>query len=79
MAIYTCKWCARQSSTAFNVTSNGSCLNSPHKQHELMNATEQLSEYVCKYCGRKSSAPFNVVSGTCSNSPHPNKAHELLG
>lgn len=78
MATYTCKWCARQNSNPSAVTS-GSCNNSPHKKHELMNATEKLGEYVCKYCARKNSNPSAVVSGTCSNSPHPNKAHELLG
>ena len=78
MATYTCKWCAYQNSHPGTVTS-GNCNKSPHKQHELMNATEKLSEYVCKYCGYKNSRPGNVVSGSCSKSPHPNKAHELLG
>lgn len=78
MAIYTCKWCGYQSGSPTSVTS-GTCNKSPHKQHELMNATEKLGEYVCKYCGYKSSSPTSTVSGTCSKSPHPNKAHELLG
>ena len=78
MATYTCKWCARQSSLPSTVTS-GSCDKSPHKKHELMNATEKLGNYVCKYCARVSSVPSTVINGTCSNSPHPNKAHELLG
>lgn len=78
MATYTCKWCARQSSDP-SIAINGNCNNSPHKQHELMNATEKLGEYVCKYCARKSSNPSIVINGNYNNSPHPNKAHELLG
>ena len=78
MATYTCKWCACQSSSPSGVTI-GYCGKSPHKQHELMNATERLSEYVCKYCGCKANSPYGVVLGICPKSPHPNKAHELLG
>ena len=78
MAIYTCKWCGYQNSSPSSATS-GTCNKSPHKKHELMNATEKLSEYVCKYCGWKNSSPTSAVSGTCNKSPHPNKAHELLG
>lgn len=78
MATYTCKWCAYQSSNPSAVT-NGSCSKSPHKQHELMNATEKLGKYVCKYCAYTSSNPSAVINGNCPKSPHPNKAHELLG
>lgn len=78
MATYTCKWCAYQSSSPNTVTS-GTCHKAPHKQHELMNATEKLDKYICKYCGYTSSSPLTVVSGTCYKSPHPNRAHELLG
>ena len=77
MATYTCKWCGTQGNTPQSALI-GSCLESPHKQHELMNATEKLSQYVCKYCGFKSSNPIWVRSN-CHKSPHPNKAHELLG
>lgn len=78
MAIYTCKWCALRDSSPGNVV-GGSCPKSPHKQHELMNATEKLEQYVCKYCARRDSSPSNVIGGSCPKSPHPNKAHELLG
>lgn len=78
MATYTCKWCGYQSSSPSSATS-GSCNKSPHKKHELMNATEKLGKYVCKYCARDSSVPSSVISGTCDKSPHSNKAHELLG
>lgn len=78
MAIYTCKWCACQNSIP-GVVTGGSCPKSPHKQHELMNATEKLEQYVCKYCASKHINPSTVVNGICHKSPHPNKAHELLG
>ena len=78
MATYTCKWCGLQNSHPQSAVS-GSCLKSPHKQHELMNATEKLSQYTCKYCGVKHSHPQSAVSGSCLKSPHPNKQHELLG
>lgn len=78
MAIYTCKWCGGQHSNPSTLT-NGLCHKSPHKQHELMNATEKLEQYVCKYCGGKHIRPSTLVGGICNKSPHPNKAHELLG
>ncbi len=76
MATYTCKFCGYQNSNAQSLTSSY-CNKSPHKQHELMNATEKLSQYVCKYCGYTNSNPTSLCSSYCSKSPH--KQHELLG
>ncbi|MGX2972695.1 hypothetical protein [Helicobacter sp. T3_23-1059] len=78
MATYTCKWCGVQATTPQGIV-NFSCSKSPHKQHELMNATEKLSQYTCKYCGVQATTPQGIVNFSCSKSPHPNKQHELLG
>ena len=74
MATYTCKYCGYQSSSA-NMAGM-SCNKSPHKKHELMNATEKQPRYTCKYCGYQSSSA-NMAGMSCNKSPH--KTHELLG
>ena len=78
MATYTCKWCGNQNSNP-QAALGGECYKSPHRKHELLNATEKLSQYVCKWCGLQSGNPQAVVGGSCHKSPHPNKQHELLG
>ena len=74
MATYTCKWCGQQNPNPAFV--QNTCFKSPHKKHELMNATEKLSQYTCKWCGQQNSNPA-FVQNTCFKSPH--KTHELLG
>ena len=74
MATYTCKYCGTQSSSAS--FAGNSCSKSPHKKHELMNATEKQQRYTCKYCGSSSSSA-SFARNSCSKSPH--KSHELLG
>lgn len=79
MARYTCKWCDTNGPDLLYLT-NGRCSRNPHmKQHEPMNATEELSRYSCKWCGTSGSNPLSLATGQCRKSPHPNKAHELLG
>lgn len=79
MARYTCKWCGTNGPDLLYLT-NGRCSRNPHmKQHEPMNATEELSRYSCKWCGTSGSNPLSLATGQCRKSPHPNKAHELLG
>ncbi|TLD96819.1 hypothetical protein LS71_004270 [Helicobacter jaachi] len=74
MAVYTCKYCGKQSSAAS--FAKNSCSKSPTKSHVLMEATTKLSKYVCKHCGSSSSVS-SFAANSCSKSP--TKSHELIG
>ena len=72
MANYYCKCCGAKFSSVSTLT-NGQCVKSPSKKHELYEGSEK-SQYICKHCGAKFQTISTLTGGQCVKSP--SKKHE---
>ena len=63
---FTCKYCGREESSVFSLTS-GQCRKSSNGHHVPYEG-EAKRKYCCKYCGREESSIFSLTCGQCRKS-----------